>query len=45
MTFTSPSHALACAYISDMLRTAANDRRVPRRRLRRAFRAAAGTTG
>jgi hypothetical protein len=41
MTMTSPSHALACAYISDMLRAAAVRRQVPRRSIRRLVRPAA----
>ncbi|MDT7571264.1 MAG: hypothetical protein QOE05_1438 [Actinomycetota bacterium] len=40
MTMTSPTHALACARVCDMLRTAAASRRVPPRQRRRLVRSA-----
>ena len=38
---TSPTHALACAHISDLLRTAAANRQIPPRQQRHWARSAA----
>jgi hypothetical protein len=44
MTMTSPTHALAYAHICDLLRTAATERRAPRRQPRHLVRSAAAGT-
>jgi hypothetical protein len=41
LTMASPTHALAFGHVDDLMRTAANERRIPRRRSRRVVRTAA----